>query len=69
MPDFNAVRLNTSVTCISGQYSLAGVLSPKNDKGEVDMTRKLMVFVKCGEMTEALRKAAGIRLEVADEPA
>ncbi len=33
------------------------------------MTRKLMVFVKCGEMTEARRKAAGIRLEVADEPA
>ena len=41
------VRLNTSITCINGQYSLAGVLSPKDDKGEVDMTRKLMVFVKC----------------------
>ncbi len=47
MPDFNTLRLNTSVTCISGQYTLAGVLSPKNDKGEVDMTRKLMIFVKC----------------------
>jgi hypothetical protein len=47
MPDFYSVRLYTSVICISGQYTLAGVLSPKNDKGEVDMTRKLMVFVKC----------------------
>lgn len=47
MPNFSVVRLNTSITCINGQYSLAGVLSPKDDKGEVDMTRKLMVFVKC----------------------
>lgn len=47
MPNFNTLRLNTQVTCINGQYSLAAVLSPKDDKGEVDMTRKLMVFVKC----------------------
>lgn len=47
MPDFSVVRLNTTITCVNGQYSLAGVLSPKNDQGEVDMTRKLMVFAKC----------------------
>jgi hypothetical protein len=47
MPDMSVVRLTTAITCINGQYTLAGVLSPKNDKGEVDMTRKLMVFVKC----------------------
>jgi hypothetical protein len=47
MPDIFVVRLATSIICINGQYSLAGVLSPKNGQGEVDMTRKLMVFVKC----------------------
>jgi len=47
MPDFYSLRLNTALTCLSGQYHLAGVLSPKNDKGETDMTRKVMVLVKC----------------------
>ena len=47
MPDFYTLRLNTALTCINGQYTLAGVVSPKNDKGETDMTRKLLVFVKC----------------------
>lgn len=45
-PDFYCVRLNTAITCIDGQYNFVGALSPKNDKGEVDTTRKLMVFVK-----------------------
>jgi hypothetical protein len=27
--------------------TLAGVVSPKDDKGETDMTRKVMIFVKC----------------------
>lgn len=47
MPDFYAVRLNTSLTCVTGKYTLAGVISPKDDKGEADMSRKVMVFVKC----------------------
>ena len=47
MPDFYVLRLQTALTCISGQYMLAGVVSPKDNKGEVDMTRKVMVFVKC----------------------
>ena len=46
-PDFYTLRLNTSVFCINGQYCLAGVLSPKDAKGEVDYTRKVLVFVKC----------------------
>ena len=46
-PDFYTLRLNTSVFCINGQYTLAGVLSPKDAKGETDFTRKLLVFVKC----------------------
>jgi hypothetical protein len=47
MPDFHILRLNTAITCINGQYTLAGVVSPKDDKGETDMTRKVMIFVKC----------------------
>lgn len=47
MPDFYTIRLNTNVSCVDGQYVLAGVLSPKNDKGEVDAGRKVMAFVKC----------------------
>lgn len=47
MPDFYTIRLYTSLTCVDGQYIMAGVLSPKNDKGELEQDRKVMVFVKC----------------------
>ncbi len=47
MPDFYTLRFNTSLTCINGQYNLAGVVSPKDDKGDTDTSRKVMVFVKC----------------------
>lgn len=47
MPDFYTLRLNTALMTINGQYTLAGVVSPKNEKGDTDMTRKVMVFVKC----------------------
>ena len=46
MPDFYTIRLSTALTLINGQYALAGVVSPKNEKGDTDMTRKVMVFVK-----------------------
>ncbi len=47
MPDFYALHLNTSIYSKNGHYALAGVLSPKDAKGETDFTRKLLVFVKC----------------------
>lgn len=47
MPDIYTLRLHTELTCVSGQYNFVGVHSPRNDKGEADMSRKLMVFVKC----------------------
>lgn len=46
-PDFYTLHLNTSIYSKNGQYTLAGVLSPKDAKGEVDYTRKILVFVKC----------------------
>ena len=47
LPDFNTLRINTALTCLSGQYNFAATVSPKDAKGEVDMTRKVMIFVKC----------------------
>jgi hypothetical protein len=51
MPDFYTIRTNTSVTCVPGQYQMVSVLSPKDSKGELDQTRKVMVFVKCDIVT------------------
>lgn len=47
MPDFYSLRLSTQTICPDHQYVLAAALSPKNGKGETDMSRKVMVFVKC----------------------
>lgn len=47
MPDFYVIRANTSVICISGQYMLISVQSPKDAQGDTDMTRKVVVLVKC----------------------
>jgi len=47
MPVFYCIRFNAGISCVPGQYTLAAVLSPKNTKGELDETRKVMVFVKC----------------------
>jgi hypothetical protein len=51
MPDMYVIRFNTSVICIPGQYLMASVLSPKDANGELDQTRKVMVFVKCNIVT------------------
>jgi hypothetical protein len=47
MPDFYSLSVDTSITCIGGQYSLVAVLSPKDAKGEVDMSRKVVMLLKC----------------------
>lgn len=51
MPDIYAIRINTALTLITGKYTLAGLVSPKDAKGDTDMTRKVMVFVKCDVLT------------------
>jgi hypothetical protein len=50
MPDFYKMSINTSITCIAGQYVMVGALSPRDAQGEVDPDRKVMVFVKCTVM-------------------
>jgi hypothetical protein len=47
MPDIYTMRINTAITCIRGQYTFVAAQSPKDANGNVDMTRKVMVFVKC----------------------
>ena len=51
MPDIYTMRLKTAITCIKGQYTLVGTVSPKDAKGDPDLTRKVMVFVKCDILT------------------
>jgi len=47
MPQMYTLRVNTAITCIDGQYNLVAVLSPKDQDGVTDLSRKVMVFVKC----------------------
>jgi hypothetical protein len=52
MPTMYAVRLNTTVTLANGKPLLAGALTPRNDQGIPDTSRKLMVFVKADVLPE-----------------
>lgn len=47
MPKIYSMRIATAVTCKEGQYVLAAVQSPKDAEGTTDLSRKIMVFVKC----------------------
>ena len=46
MPIFYTLRVTTSVTVYNGQPCLLAALSPKDDKGVTDTSRKILVFVK-----------------------
>lgn len=50
MPLFYKLSVSTAITCIDGQYTLIAALSPKDQNGVMDFTRKVMVFVKCDVM-------------------
>jgi len=47
MPIFVTERVNTAVTCRDGQYVLVTVLTPSDEAGEIDPSRKMFVLVKC----------------------
>ncbi len=47
MPIFYSLRVTTSATVVSGQPCLLAALSPKNDQGIADFSRKILVFVRC----------------------
>lgn len=47
MPIFYSLRVTTALTLANGKPSLVAALSPKNDKGITDFSRKILIFVKC----------------------
>ncbi len=47
VPEFYSLRSVTALTMKDGAYSLAAVLSPKDQDGHADLDRKVMMFVKC----------------------
>lgn len=47
MADFYSLLFQTEVICAKGSYLMATVLSPKDERGIPDTSRKVMVFVKC----------------------
>lgn len=47
MPDFQVMRTNTALSCISGQYILVTFMTPKDAAGKLDFERKVLLFLKC----------------------
>ncbi|MCH7226672.1 hypothetical protein [Haloferula sp. A504] len=46
-PIFITQRVNVELTCRSGSYALVTVLTPSDEDGQLDPSRKTMVFVRC----------------------
>jgi hypothetical protein len=46
MPVFYSIHLDSWATLIDGKPVLSAVISPKDDAGKIDSSRKLMIFVK-----------------------
>jgi hypothetical protein len=46
MPTFYTLRQNTSLTLTSGKFQFTAALTPKDDKGVSDTTKKVLVLLK-----------------------
>lgn len=51
MPNFYKISVNTSVALITGQPFLVSAASPKNDAGDADFSRKVLIFVRADVLT------------------
>lgn len=51
MPTMYSLRINTGITLVAGEHHLVAALSPKDDKGFPDHSRKWMAFVKADVLT------------------
>ncbi len=51
MPLIYKLQFSTGTTLITGQPQMLAILSPKNDKGLTDHTRKVMVFIRADVLT------------------
>lgn len=47
MPKIYSLRVSTGVTLLDGQYLMMAVQSPKDEEGNADFGKKLMIFVRC----------------------
>lgn len=50
MPVMYSIRTTTALTLLDGQYQMPCVLTPKDEKGNADRSKKVMLFVKCDVM-------------------
>ena len=51
MPDIYKIVADASVSLIAGQPFLMAAVSPKNEKGEADFTKKVLIFVRADVLT------------------
>ncbi|MDF1710787.1 MAG: hypothetical protein P1U90_01015 [Akkermansiaceae bacterium] len=51
MPTFYVLSVKTGTTLIAGQPSMVAALSPKDEKGNTDPSRKVMVFIRADILT------------------
>lgn len=51
MPRIYQTRISTNVICADGRYLLLGAVSPYDAEGNADLSRKLMIFLKCEVVT------------------
>ena len=56
MASFYKLELTTQLSVHSGKYALLAVQSPKKENGEIDSSKKMMVFVKCDVMDFVSKK-------------
>ncbi len=51
MPNFYRLEANTAVVVVAGQPAFVAALSPKDQDGLTDTTRKIMMLVRCEVLT------------------
>lgn len=51
MPSFYKVSINTAVVLVTGEPFLAGAVSPKDEKGDADFSKKVLIFVRADVVT------------------
>lgn len=51
MPNFYKIQVDTSMTLITGQPFLMAAVSPKDDKGASDFTKKVLIFARADVVT------------------
>ncbi|WP_035611509.1 hypothetical protein [Haloferula sp. BvORR071] len=51
MPEIYTIRSSSALTLRDGVHALAGIFSPKDDKGRTDTSRKVLLFVKADSLS------------------